>query len=524
MGYAAALAAVTLVSLFIGFVVGRINLANASMLYLFAVLATAVIFGRGPAVFAAIAAFLTFDWFFVQPLHQFTVSDPEEWISLLLFMLTATITGQLAAGQRERRREAEEREREAVVLYDVVRLMSESRLEDALASVAERLRVELHVPALAVEFWRPTGELVRVGSGDANGIDEIYRSATPAHVLHTGRPPSSDEHATPGRWVRIVPTLRSKTESRNSSKIGVVPIKVGERRLGALVLLDPSQQFDTTDNRLVSAAATQIGLAVDRDRLRKESTEAEILRRTDQLRAALLNAVSHDLRTPLAAIMASAGSLRQQDVAWTEEERQSFAQAIEEEAEHLNRLVANLLDLSRIEGGSLQPDKRWHDVGALVEDVVDRLRPVTARHHVEVSVADDLPPLWLDAVEIGEALYNLVENAAKYSPPDTPITVEVRHNRGARVVEVSVFDRGPGIPPAALPHLFDPFYRAIDGNGTPRPGGLGLGLAVVKGLVEAHSGRVWVENRGGGGARFVITLPVADQPADVPPAPQVTAA
>ena len=154
MGYAAALAAVTLVSLFIGFVVGRINLANASMLYLFAVLATAVIFGRGPAVFAAIAAFLTFDWFFVQPLHQFTVSDPEEWISLLLFMLTATITGQLAAGQRERRREAEEREREAVVLYDVVRLMSESRLEDALAAVAERLRVELHVPALAVEFWR----------------------------------------------------------------------------------------------------------------------------------------------------------------------------------------------------------------------------------------------------------------------------------------------------------------------------------------------------------------------------------
>lgn len=524
LGYAAALAAVTVVSLFIGIVIGRINLANASMLYLFAVLATAVIFGRGPAVFAAAAAFLTFDWFFVQPLHQFTVSDPEEWISLLLFMLTATITGQLAAGQRERRREAEEREREAVVLYDVVRLMSESNLEDALAAVAERLRNELQVPALAVEFWRPTGELVRVGSGDANGIDEIYRSATPAHVLHTGRPPSSDGHATPGRWVRIVPTLRPHSESKSASKIGVVPIKVGDRRLGALVLLDPSQQFDTTDNRLVSAAATQIGLAVDRDRLRKESTEAEILRRTDQLRAALLNAVSHDLRTPLAAIMASAGSLRQQDVVWTEEERQSFAQAIEEEAEHLNRLVANLLDLSRIEGGSLQPDKRWHDVGALVEDVIDRLRPVTARHQVQVLVADDLPPLWLDAVEIGEALYNLVENAAKYSPQGTPIAVEVRHNRGAHMVEVSVSDRGRGIPPAALPHLFDPFYRAIDGSGTPRPGGLGLGLAVVKGLVEAHSGRVRVENRVGGGARFVITLPVGEQPADAPPAPQVTAA
>ena len=294
----------------------------------------------------------------------------------------------------------------------------------------------------------------------------------------------------------------------------LVPIRVGDRRIGAVLLVHPSEHFDSADDRLASAAATQIGLAEERDRLNKEATEAEILRRTDQLRAALLNAVSHDLRTPLATIMASAGSLRQQDVPWTEEDRQGFAAAIEEEAERLNRLVGNLLDLSRIEGGSLRPQKSWYDIGLLVDDVLRRLAPVTAQHRVSVSVANDLPPVLLDSVEIGEVLYNLVENATKYSPQDTEISVEVR--REGQSIRLIVADRGPGIPTAALPLLFDPFYRVVDGK--PHPQGLGLGLAIVKGLVEAHSGQVLAENRAGGGARFVLTLPIGGAPADIPDA------
>jgi len=272
------------------------------------------------------------------------------------------------------------------------------------------------------------------------------------------------------------------------------------------------RRVDGCADRLVSAAATRIGLAAERDRLNKEATEAEILRRTDQLRTALLNAVSHDLRTPLATIIASAGSLRQHDVAWTEDDRQGFAQAIEEQAERLNRLVGNLLDLSRIEGGILRPQQNWHDLGLLVDDVVRRLASVTQRHRITVSVAQDLPPVVLDAVEIDEVLSNLVENAAKYSPPETEIHVEVR--REGQAVRVVVADRGPGIPADALPHLFDPFYRAMDGQ--PRPQGLGLGLAIVKGLVEAHGGHVKAENRGGGGARFVFTLPVGGALAGTP--------
>jgi two-component system sensor histidine kinase KdpD len=297
--------------------------------------------------------------------------------------------------------------------------------------------------------------------------------------------------------------------------VHLVPVRVSDRRVGALWLVGTSGRFDATDDRLVSAAAAQIGQAHERARLHQEATEAEILRRTDELRSALLNAVSHDLRTPLATIMASAGSLRQQDVAWTEQERQDFAQAIEEEAAHLNRLVGNLLDLSRIEGGSLQPHQSWQELETVVDDVVDRLKPVIRHHPLRIDIPPGLPPMWFDPVEIGEVLYNLVENAAKYAPPNTEIGIVVR--RQASEVSVAVEDRGPGVPLAAAPHLFEPFYRVRDATLQPRPQGLGLGLAIVKGLVEAHAGRVWVENRAGGGARFTFTLPLAEVPADVAP-------
>ncbi len=510
-GYASALGAVALVSVFIGFVLGQVNLANASMLYLLAVMATAVVFGRGPAVFASVSAFLVFDWFFVEPLHQFTVSDPEEWVSLLFFLLTATVTGQLAAGQRQRAREAQQREREAVVLYDVVRMLGEGEVDTTLASVAERLRRELQLQALAVEVWRPTGEAARFDAGDSAVLRHLHgRGVGAARVMQRGPGASSAEHAAPGRWVRIVQPTR---QNGADDDIHLVPVRVGDRRIGAMLLAHEAGSFAGSEDRLLSAAAAQIGLAVERDRLHKEATEAEILRRTDQLRATLLNAVSHDLRTPLATIMASAGSLRQQDVQWTEDERQGFAQAIEEEADHLNHLVGNLLDLSRIEGGSLKPQMSWHDLGNLVEEVLDRLQPVTRGHQLRVNVPDDLPAVWLDPVEIGQVLYNLVENAAKYAPPGTEIVVDARREVGA--IRVQISDRGPGIPFAALPYLFDPFYRVIDGK--PRPQGLGLGLAIVKGLVEAHGGRVWAENRAGAGARFTFTLPASDARVDVQP-------
>jgi two-component system sensor histidine kinase KdpD len=327
-------------------------------------------------------------------------------------------------------------------------------------------------------------------------------------VLTGGRTPTPAERGAPGRWVRIVPPRQpGRTRDGVAGRLHVVPVRAQGQQVGVLRLLRPASAppFSAAEDRLLSAVAAQLGLAVERRRLRREATEAEILRRTDELKSALLHAVSHDLKTPLASIIASAGSLGQPDVAWTEQERIELAETIEQEAQRLNRIVGNLLDLSRIEAGSLRPEKGWYDLGALLDDVLGRLRPLTAQHRVSVEVPENLPPVPLDYVEIDQVLTNLIENAVKYSPPGSEVRVTVRCAAGA--VEVAVADRGPGIAPEALPHLFEPFYRA-DGHG-PRSKGAGLGLAVARGLVEAHGGRIWAENRADGGARFVFTLPLA---------------
>jgi two-component system sensor histidine kinase KdpD len=251
----------------------------------------------------------------------------------------------------------------------------------------------------------------------------------------------------------------------------------------------------------------QAASVIERARLRRESLQIELLKRTDALRAALLSSVSHDLRTPLSSIKAAASSLLQEDVQWDEEARRSFALAIEHEADRLNRLVGNLLDMSRIEGGALKPEKEWYPVDELIHDVLDHMQPVLQERTVQTHLPDDLPPVELDYLQMDQVLTNLIENAVRYTPPESPIEVSAQID-GEQMV-ISVADRGPGIPQADKERIFDKFYRVL---GTQRnvatiPGS-GLGLAVSKGLVEAHGGHIWVEDRPGGGSIFRFTLPV----------------
>lgn len=509
-GYVIALGGVALMSGLIGVVLSYIHIENISMLYLIVVMAAAIAFGPGPAIVASIAAFLTFDWFFVEPFFSITVSDPAEWLALLLLLLTGMVTAQLTAAIRERAVQAQQREREATVLYDVVRLISGGDLDAALHTVAERLRTELGLTGVVITLADTGGPVAHAAAGQAEAIRLAETSDTfPKQVLHPGQPPSVNRRAATGSWVRILPARRNdETPTLDGNRLWLVPVRVADRRVGNLVLVRPpgSGAFGVVENRLLTALGVQLGLSVERLRLQREATEAEVLRRTDELKTALLNAVSHDLRTPLASIIASAGSLRQQDVSWTPAERQDFAQAIEEEAQRLNAIVGNLLDLSRIEGGSLRPEKGWYDLGALIDDVLGRLRPRTAGHPIHLTIPTDLPPIPLDYVEIDQALSNLIENGAKYTPPGTPIEITARQL--ADQVELEVADRGPGVPSSALPRLFERFYR-VDGAG-PRPQGTGVGLAVAKGLIEAHGGRIRAENRPGGGVRFIFTLPLAD--------------
>jgi two-component system sensor histidine kinase KdpD len=485
---------------------GGLHLANTSMLYLIVVLVAAVALGRGPAVFSAVVAFLGVNFFHTEPRYTFFVADPDEWIALLLFLLTAIVTGQLAAGQRRRADEAEEHERQARVLYDIAAAVAEPRLDRALEAIADRLRTEFGVAGVKIAVGASgSGRMASATSSEGpEAVAAIEdRDAGPMGVLAPAAPGASD----PGRWIRVSPPHGSRRPRASTPyRLARVPIRSPQGDAGEIVLAaDAHVTLDARAARLLSAVAAQLWVALERARLREEATEAEVLRRSDEAKSALLDAVSHDLRTPLASIIASAGSLRQTGVEWSADERQGFAAAIEQEAERLDRIVGNLLDLGRLRAGAIHPDTAWYEPVTLIREVVGRLAPLTARHEMRLDLPDELPPVAMDYSKVDQILTNLVENAAKYSPAGGEIRVAAAIDDGA--LRVSVTDSGPGIDPRAFGRIFQPFYRI----GRPRQPGTGLGLALASGLVQAHGGRIWAEQPARGGTRFVFTIPTDER-------------
>jgi two-component system sensor histidine kinase KdpD len=497
---------------------------NVSILYLLVVLALAVWRDRLSAIVAAVVAFLAFDLLFIPPLYTLTVSDPSEWLALAIFLIVAIIAGTLAANLHERAQEAQRRAREATLLYEFARLMAaEPNLERLLPKIAERLLQALPDRSiLSCAFLLPEAGsrlVVRGAAGAAEIPAEQEREVAAAAqwVLEHGEPvalPCVDRAQGAGYAPQLRFPLFGVPSARRSVRL--LPLLVGSRAVGVLRLIeepraDTLKPDDATDaERMLRGYLDQIALGIERARLRREEVRAEVLQRTDQLRSALLSSVSHDLRTPLASIKAAAGSLQQQDVLWDEDARREFAGAIEREADRLNRLVSNLLDMSRIEAGALHPDKEWYSLGELIQEVLDRLAPTLEGREVTISLAPDLPPVPLDYLQIDQVLTNLIENAIHYTGPGTPITVTAE--RSGSEVLVQVADHGPGIPPQDLERIFDKFYRVGPSGlpGTePRVQGSGLGLAVARGLIEAHGGRLWAANRPGGGALFTFTLPLS---------------
>jgi two-component system sensor histidine kinase KdpD len=492
--YGIALSAVFAMTAVIGAILSVAHIANISMLYLVTILGTAILLGRGPAIAASIAAFLAFTWFFVEPVHTLTVGDPQEWFALTLFLITAAITGQLAAALRARAREAADRAREATLMFEIARQLGDIDLDAALRDVTERLRAGLGVPIAVVEL-EDGAATRRIVAGDETLLDRAPLGSLAAWIGSTH--PTGRDRA---RWIRVVEP-RAVGVARDD-RMHAVALSSEDRRLGTLAVLS-ERRLSSADDRILVSVAAQLAGAIDRARLRRRATDAEVLRRADDLKSALLGAVSHDLRTPLASIVASAGSLRQTDVRWTDEERDQFLADIEHEAARLARIVGNLLDLSRMESGALHPDRSWYDLAALIDDVLGRLRPLLRDHRVEVSVPEDLPPVSLDYVEIDQVMTNLIENAVRHTPAGSHILITAGVADGEASIEIS--DDGPGIGIDVIDRLFEPFFRGASG---PSPRGTGLGLAVARGLVEAHGGRISVQNRPNGGATFRFTLPV----------------
>ncbi len=485
------------------------------------------------AILAAVTAFLSFDYFLVPPFYTFTIAKFDEWLALFVFLVTAIITSQLASALRHRAEQARLREHETRILYELVRATtSEESLQQQLTIIARSVvdvfsswgvrDCEILLPdakgklIIQGSAKRPLDQVVLTPDEESTALWVMAQAQTVELHDVALASQSSLEYA-PRAIVRS--TAQKDTVRRF---IRMIPLEVGKKVQGVLCLfMEDNPRLLTLERNLGVEGersnpqstffwtfVDQATSMIERARLRQEGLQVEVLQRTDALRAALLSSISHDLRTPLASIKASASSLLQDDVQWSDDERRSFALAIEHEADRLNRLVANLLDMSRIEGGALKPEKEWYPIDELIHDVLGHMQPLLHDREVQTDIPDDLPPVQLDYLEIEQVLTNLIENAVHYTPSDSSIDVSV-HTEEDQLV-ISVADRGPGIPPSDLEHVFDKFYR-VSGRTSERPTGSGLGLAVSRGLIEAHGGRIWVENREGGGAVFRFTLPLMEK-------------
>ncbi|HEY2960250.1 MAG TPA: ATP-binding protein [Actinomycetota bacterium] len=298
-------------------------------------------------------------------------------------------------------------------------------------------------------------------------------------------------------------------------------MRAGENVVGALVVVaggPTSLGFGEEERRVLATFANQAALAVEQGQRDEERHRAAALVETDRLRTALLNSVSHDLRTPLAAIKASASSLLDPEVEWDSQQRREFLTTIDAEADRLTRLVHNLLDMSRIEAGALDPRPVETSVADLVGPVVRRARQ-RSRQRVDADVPEDLPVVQVDPVRADQLLTNLLDNARVYASGG-PVAVVARRGQAGEV-EIRVIDHGPGIPGPERERVFDQFYRLKAGG--KRPVGTGMGLAICRGIARAHGGRLWVETTPGGGSTFVLTLPVAGPRPAVPTEPTAVA-
>ncbi len=513
------------------------RIPNISIVYLLVVLALASTRGRYAAILASLVAFLSFDYFLVPPLFVFTINRVEEWIALFVFLVTAILTSQLAVGLRERAREASRREHETRLLYDLVRVTNrEAEPERQLHTIARTVVDVLsswgvHDCAILqpdaagtlqiqASAYQPIEQITLSSDEKAIASWVMTHGATMGLYDDAALAPSTSSHFVQRVIVRS--TVAGRAVGRS---LRLVPLKLGEKVVGVLHLrvLEDSRQL-LQEERLEEEHARanappsffwtfldQVTALIERARLQRENMRIEILQRTDVLRAALLSSVSHDLRTPLTSIKASASSLLQEDVEWSKEEGRGFAQAIEQEADRLNRLVGNLLDMSRIEEGALKPEKEEYAFSALIHDVVGRLAPLLHGRDVRTHLPPgDLLLVEVDYLQFDQVLTNLLENAVRYTPAGSPI--EVSAHSEDDLVKFSVADRGPGIPASDLARVFDKFYRVLSGQHLAGyPLGSGLGLAICRGLVEVHGGRIWAELRQGGGLIVFVTLPRGSQ-------------
>jgi two-component system sensor histidine kinase KdpD len=436
-----------------------ISTTSAALVYVLAVIGASATAGLRAGLVTSVLSFVALNFFFTEPFHTLNVAKPEDLVALTVFLVVSVIVGTLLSTAVAQRTRAERREREALLLQRFgARMLSGEPPTEVLASFAQAVTDMFPVTRCEIRT-----ELA---------AEPVVAEQPTAHGAE-GRPE-------------------------------VVPMVTMGREVGQILLFHgtPPLAVSVEERNVVETFASQMGLALEGMRLGMEASQARLDAETNSLRAALFSSVTHDLRTPLASITASVTSLLDTEASFTVEDRRDLLETIYHEAERLNRLVGNLLDLSRIRAGALTPSVTLTPIDEVIEAVVARLQPVLAGHDIRLMLRDNLPDVPIDVVLIDQVLTNLLENAVKFSPDGTPITVSATRWRDR--VEVRVADRGEGIPKEDRERVFEPFVRGDHEVAK----GAGLGLSIGRAIVESHRGRIWIEGTPGGGTTVIFELPL----------------
>ena len=468
-----------------------LDVHNVALVFLVGVLVSAISSGLWPALLTCALSVLAFNFFFLPPLYTFTIADPESVVALMFFLLVAVITSNLAARVRNQAVVARQRAKTTEDLYQFSKkLASVGTLDDLLWASAFQIASMLKVRV--VLLLPEDGSIaVRAGYPPEDMLDDADVAAA-KWAFESNRAAGRGADTLPGAKRLFLPMRTGR------GAIGVIGIdndKDGP-------LLSPERR------RLLEALSDQTALAVERVHLVEDVDRARLVAETDRLRNALLTSISHDLRTPLASILGAASTLKDYSEELGEEAKRELAATVQEEAERLNRFIANLLDMTRLESGAVRPNLMPHDLAEILTSARKRAAKILAQHRVETDLPADLPMLSLDAVLFEQVLFNLLDNAAKYAPEGT--VIRVQGQRDARSVTLQVLDEGPGIDPGELALIFDKFHRAEKGDQVRA--GTGLGLSICRGFVEAMGGTIIAANRSDrSGAVFTITLTIPAQ-------------
>jgi two-component system sensor histidine kinase KdpD len=434
-----------------------------------------------------------FDFFLVPPYYTFAVAETQDLLTFGVMFVVALVISGLTVRIRWLADSARQREARTAALYAMSRDLASAREIPAILEAAAR-----HIGAVF------RGE-VTVLLPDTGG------SLQPEPVGGNGFVPNPQELEL-SRWVYLHRQAAGLgTGTSPEARAYYFPLTASRGTLGVLGLRPSNPRTISVPEqvRQLETFGSQVALALERAQLAAEAQQAQVRVETESMRSSLLSSVSHDLRTPLASITGTASSLLEGEASLDPPTRRVLLETLYEEAERLNRLVRNLLDMTRLQSGALQVSKQWHPLEEVIGAALGRMEKLLRGRPVATRVPQDLPLVPIDDVLIEQVLINLLENAVKYTPAGSEIELTARVGNG--MVAVDVADRGTGVPPGDEARLFEKFYRGR--SSTSR--GAGLGLAICRGIVEAHGGRIWAENRSGGGASFQFTIPVTGRPPDM---------